>query len=79
VRDGAIEAHRGRRPVRLMCRVLGVPPGGYYGRRGRPASPRTRRREAPVDAIKAVHPEVKARCGSPRIHVESAARARRAA
>jgi putative transposase len=30
VRDGAIEAHRGRRPVRLMCRVLGVPPGGIH-------------------------------------------------
>jgi len=50
--------------------VLGVPPGGYYGWRGRPVSPRTQRREALVDAIKAVHGEVKARYGSPRIHVE---------
>src|SRR4051794_38037319 len=57
-----------------MCRGLGVAPGGYYGRRGRPGGPRTQRREALVDAIKAVHGEVKARYGSPRIHVELAAR-----
>ena len=74
MRYGFIEAHRERWPVRLMCRVLGVAPGGYYGWRGRPASPRTRRREALVDAIKAVHGEVKARYGSPRIHAELAAR-----
>ena len=33
-----VEAHRGRWPVRLMCRVLRVSPGGYYDWRGRPAS-----------------------------------------
>jgi putative transposase len=74
VRYGFIEAHRGRWPVRLMCRVLGVPAGGYYGWRGRPAGPRAQRREALVDAIKAVHGDVKARYGSPRIHAELAAR-----
>jgi putative transposase len=74
VRYGFIEAHRGCWPVRLMCQVLGVAPGGYYGWRGRPVSPRTQRREALVDAIEAVHVEVKARYGSPRIHVELAAR-----
>ena len=74
MRYGFIEAHRGRWPVRLMCRVLGVAPGGYYGWRGRPASPRTQRREALVDAIKAVHGEAKARYGSPRMHAEVAAR-----
>ena len=74
MRYGFIEAHRGCWPVRLMCRVLRVTPGGYYGWRGRPASPRARRREALVDTIKAIHGEVKARYGSPRIHVELAAR-----
>jgi hypothetical protein len=29
MRYGFIEAHRGRWPVRLMCRVLAVSPGGY--------------------------------------------------
>jgi putative transposase len=41
---------------------------------GRPASDRTRAREALVIAIRAVHGEVKARCGSPRIHAELASR-----
>jgi transposase InsO family protein len=74
MRYGFIEAHRGRWPVRLMCRVLGVAPGGYYGWRGRPVSPRGQRREALVDAIEAVHGEARARYGSPRIHAELAAR-----
>jgi putative transposase len=74
VRYGFIEAHRGCWPVRLMCRVLRVTPGGYYGWRGRPVSPRARRREALVDTIKAIHGEVKARYGSPRIRAELVAR-----
>jgi putative transposase len=69
-----VERHRGRWPVRLMCRVLRVSPGGYYDWRGRPWSCRTQRREALVVAIKAIHAEVKARYGSPRIHAEMAAR-----
>ena len=69
-----VERHRGRWPVRLMCRVLRVSAGGYYDWRGRPASAKTERREALVVAIKAVHGEVKARYGSPRIHAELAAR-----
>ena len=76
MRYGFIEAHRGCWPVRLMCRVLRVTPGGYYGWRGRPASPRVRRREALVDTIKAIHGEVKARYGSPRIRAELVARGR---
>jgi putative transposase len=71
-----VEAHRGRWPVRLMCRVLAVSPGGYYDWPGRPTSERTRGREALVVAIKEVHVEVKARYGSPRIHAEIVARGR---
>jgi len=69
-----VERHRGRWPVRLMCRVLRVSPGGYYDWRGRPKSAKTERREALVVAIKAVHGEMKARYGSPRIHTELVAR-----
>lgn len=69
-----IERHRGRWPVRLMCRVLRVSPGGYYDWRGRPASLATQRHDALVVAIKAVHGEAKARYGSPRIHAELVAR-----
>jgi len=57
-----------------MCRVLAVSPGGFYDWRGRPTSERMQRREALVLAIKAVHREVKARYGSPRIHAELVAR-----
>ena len=74
MRHDFVERHRGRWPVRLMCRVLAVSPGGDYDWRGRPQSDRTRRREALAVAIKAVHAEVKARYGSPRVHAELAAR-----
>jgi putative transposase len=70
VRYGFIEEHRPQWPVRLMCRVLEVSPGGYYDWRGRPPSPRTRRLEPLVGAIRAIHREVKARYGSPRMHAE---------
>jgi transposase InsO family protein/transposase-like protein len=69
-----VERHRGRWPVRLMCRVLAVSPGGYYDWRGRPQSARAQRREALVVAVRAVHGEVKARYGSRRVHAELIAR-----
>ena len=69
-----VERHRGRWPVRLMCRVLRVSPGGYYDWRGRPQSAKAQRREALIVSIKAIHGEVKARYGSPRIHAELVAR-----
>jgi len=69
-----IEAHRDRWPVRLLCETLAVSPAGYYAWRGRPASAQQQRREALLVAIRAVHAEVKARYGSPRIHAELVAR-----
>lgn len=69
-----VERHRETWPVRLMCRVLRVSPGGYYDWRGRPASARTEGREALVVSIRAIHGEFKSRYGSPRIHAESVAR-----
>lgn len=69
-----VERYRERWPVRLMCRVLRVSPGGYYDWRGRPKSTRAQACEALVDTIKVVHAEVKARYGSPRVHAELAAR-----
>jgi putative transposase len=69
-----IERHRERWPVRLMCRVLRVSPGGSSDWRGRPRSKRAAGQDALVVAIKAIHGEVKARYGSPRIHAELVAR-----
>lgn len=74
MRYGFVERHRGRWPVRLMCRVLHVSPGGYYDWRGRPQTAKAQRREALVVAIRAIHGEVKARYGSPRIRAELVAR-----
>jgi putative transposase len=74
MRYGFVEGHRGRWPVRAMCRVLRASPGGYYDWRGRPQSRRAAGHDAPVVAIQAVHTEVEARHGSPRIHAERVAR-----
>jgi putative transposase len=71
-----IDDNRGRWPTRLMCRVLDVSPGGYYQWRRRPPSARQERGEALVAEIKAIHQEVKARYGSPRVHAELVARGR---
>lgn len=69
-----VERHRGRWPVRTMCRALRVSPGGFYGWRGRPASVRALRIGALAEAVRDVHGASKARYGSPRVHAELAAR-----
>jgi transposase InsO family protein len=53
---------------------MAASPGEYYDWRRRPASDRARRREVLVASNKAIHGEVKARNGSPRIHAELVAR-----
>jgi transposase InsO family protein len=65
-----VERHRETWPVRPRCRALRVSPGGYYDWRGRPQGIRAARHDALVVAIEAIHGEVKARYGSPRIHAE---------
>jgi putative transposase len=65
-----IDEHRSQWPVRLMCRVLQLSPGGYYSWRDRPASAQQQRREALTSEIQAIHQEVKERYGSPRMHAE---------
>ena len=69
-----IEEHRSLWPVRLMCQVLQVSPGGYYTWRDRPASAQQQRRQALKTEIEAIHQEFKERYGSPRIHEELLAR-----
>jgi putative transposase len=69
-----IEEHRNEWPVRLMCGVLEVCPAGYYAWRDRPPSVQQQRRDALLVNIQAIHLEVKARYGSPRIHAELQAR-----
>jgi putative transposase len=68
-----IEEHRDQWSVRRLCATLEVSTAGYYAWRTRPASAREQRRAALVVHIRAIHAEVKARYGSPRIHAELAA------
>jgi transposase InsO family protein len=65
-----IDEHQATWPVAWMCDALGVSTAGYYSWLLRDASPRQQRREKLAVEIEAVHAEVKARYGSPRIHAE---------
>jgi len=69
-----IDEHRQQWPVRLLCETLEVSPTGYYAWRSRPASAQQQRRDTLLVEIRAVHAEVKARYGSPRMHAELVAR-----
>ena len=69
-----IDQHKDQWPVRLLCDTLEVSPAGYYAWLKRPASDQQQRRDALVAEIRAIHAEVKARYGSPRIHAELVAR-----
>jgi putative transposase len=69
-----IDEHRTHWPMRLMCRLLQVSPGGYYTWRDRPASASQQRRETLAVEIQAIHQEVKERYGSPRTYRELRAR-----
>jgi transposase InsO family protein len=69
-----IEEHREEWPVRLLCQTLEVSPAGFYAWRQRPRSAQQQRRDALGVEIRAIHAEVKARYGSPRIHAELVAR-----
>ena len=53
-----------------MCRVLEVSRSGFYAWRSRDASAAEVRREELTAEVKAVHAQVKARYGSPRIRAE---------
>jgi putative transposase len=56
-----------------MCRVLEVSRSGFYAWRSREPSEADVRREELTAEVKAIHAQVKARYGSPRIHAELAA------
>ena len=68
-----IEERKGEWPVVRMCRVLEVSRSGFYAWRSRDARAADVRREELTDAVKAIHAQVKARYGSPRMHAELAA------
>ena len=65
-----IEDHRDEWSVAVMCDALDVSTAGYYSWRERDASEQRQRRDQLTVEIQAVHAEVQARYGSPRMHVE---------
>jgi putative transposase len=69
-----IDQHKDQWPVRWLCETLEVSPAGYYAWRQCPCSAGEPRRDALLVEIRAVHAQVKARYGSPRIHAELVAR-----
>ncbi len=69
-----IEDRRPQWPVRLPCETLGGSPAGYYAWRGQPSGSQRQRRDTPLVGIRAIHAEVKACYGSPRMHAEPVAR-----
>ena len=69
-----MRAHQAEYSIRTMCRVLEVSRSGYYAWSKRAPSVTAIRREELVTQIRAVHAEMKARYGSPRLTAELNAR-----
>jgi transposase InsO family protein len=69
----AIQAHRGRFPVQLMCAALGVSASGFYDaqqrRRGAPSA-RATADERLLVHVRAAHRKSHGRYGAPRVHEE---------
>ncbi len=65
---GFIEQYTRTFPVRLMCRVLGVSPGGYYACRSRPESARAIANRRLLKAVQRLHACHQGRYGTLRMH-----------
>ena len=65
-----IARHRGEFTVRLMCRVLGVSPAGFYAAQRRPPSARAQRDQTLLGPIRDAYKRSRRRYGSPRVHAE---------
>jgi transposase InsO family protein len=65
-----ITAHRALYGVKVMCRVLEVSVGGYFGSLKRPVSRRTRANETLSARIRVTFADSKGRYGSPRLYRE---------
>lgn len=65
---GFVDEHRGIWSVRMMCRVLGMSPSGYYAWRLRSESCRSKQNRGLLDQIRDVHAESGGIYGAPRVH-----------
>ncbi|CAJ4806474.1 transposase [Burkholderia pseudomallei] len=62
-----MRAHEDAHPVRMMCRVLGVSPSGYYAWRERPRSSRELKQVQLDSLVREAYDAEKGRAGSPRV------------
>jgi putative transposase len=65
-----VKANQAGFPVRVMCRVLGVSPSGYYDWRDRAPSARAVADAELIERIKVHHRASRHTYGSPRVHVD---------
>lgn len=70
MRYAVITRHRAEYPSRLMCRVLAVPPAGYYAAHQRPSSGHALIDEVLPARVRMVHAESGQTYGAPRVHRE---------
>ncbi|WP_420635148.1 IS3 family transposase [Candidatus Palauibacter sp.] len=70
--------HKAAYPVRVMCRLLGLSPSGYYAWRKREPSRRARENAALTGEILEIHAMSDGTYGAPRVHAELRARGREA-
>lgn len=70
VRFTFIRAEKATWPVRVMCRVLGVSPSGFYAWCKRPNSPRVHGDTGLAVAIAESHTKSRGTYGSPRVHAD---------
>lgn len=75
MKHACIARYRSEAPVRLLCRVLGVSPSGFYAatasREGRRApSARARANQRLLVAIRGIHRSSHERYGAPMVHAE---------
>ena len=73
-----VSDHQAVYPVRVMCRLPGLSPSGYYAWRSREPSDRARANAALTEEIVEIHAMSGGTYGAPRIHAELRARGREA-
>ena len=72
-----IRDHRASFPVRIMCRVLGVSPSGFYAWLRRPGGRRAEADRTLTYEIDEIHAASRGTYGCPRVHAELRHRGRR--
>jgi putative transposase len=71
-----VDEHQEEWPVRTLCDVLGVSPGGYYAWRSRPESARAASNRRLLEDVRRLHAQHHGRYGSPRLHAALRAKGR---